>query len=90
MVHLRFPIINLYVPVLTPQLHRSEDSLQFSEKPEFLFLCRINTYIACPRTEQNKLQVLKEHRLYTDCTILGNGGTSLQCIVPLFIPAVAM
>jgi hypothetical protein len=50
--HLSFSFIDLYVPVLTSQIHCSESLLQFAENMTFVFLCRVNTGII---HEQSKM-----------------------------------
>jgi hypothetical protein len=49
---LSFPFINLYVAMLTPQIHCGETVLQLAENMAFMFLWRVNIGIA---HEQSKM-----------------------------------
>jgi hypothetical protein len=49
---LSFSFIDIYVPALTPRIHRSESALQFAENTTILFLCSVNTGIV---REQRKM-----------------------------------
>jgi hypothetical protein len=81
--HLGFPVIDLYVPALTSQIHCSNFALQFAENTTFVFPFCINTGIV---HEQNGIPGAMGSSFIVDHRILGQR-RYLEEFLPLFFLA---
>jgi hypothetical protein len=84
MDRLNIPFINFYFLSLTQRLDCSEAALQLAENTTYIFLYRGNTGVI---REQGKMSFRsREHRLYIECAILGEG-RKLEAPLPLYLLA---